>query len=265
MKFAPINFRVAKIDWRKKSNDSCTSSKLFYMTTENRLLSLLPGELYKKLAPNLKRVWLEQGEILHHPGQTIETLYFPIDCFLSITVTMNNGSTAEAGMVGNREVIGVNAFMGGRETTQTEYIVQMAGSAFKVDAQLLLEEFDRNKALRDVMLCYTQALIAQISQTTGCNSLHNLDQRLARWLLEAQDRVDLDELKLTHEFISHMLGVRRAGVTQAAQKLQENDVIQYQRGNVKILDQRRLEAASCECFRVLREEYDRLLGTKSRE
>ncbi len=235
------------------------------MATENRLLAALPREVYDKLAPNLKRVSLEQGKILHHPGQSIEDLYFPIDCLLSITITMRDGSTAEAGMVGNREVIGVNAFMGGRETTQTEYIVQIAGSAIKADARPLLEEFDRNKDLRDVLLRYTQALIAQISQTTGCNSLHVLDQRLARWLLEAQDRVDSDDLKLTHEFISHMLGVRRAGVTQAAQKLQESGLIRYQRGNVKILDQRGLERMSCECFSVLREEYDRLLGTKERD
>jgi CRP-like cAMP-binding protein len=235
------------------------------MATENRLLAALPREVYDKLAPNLKRVSLEQGKILHHPGQSIEDLYFPIDCLLSITITMRDGSTAEAGMVGNREVIGVNAFMGGRETTQTEYIVQIAGSAIKADARPLLEEFDRNKDLRDVLLRYTQALIAQISQTTGCNSLHVLDQRLARWLLEAQDRVDSDDLKLTQEFISNMLGVRRAGVTQAAQKLQERDLIRYHRGHVQILDQRGLEAASCECFRTLTEEYDRLLGVKERD
>jgi CRP-like cAMP-binding protein len=235
------------------------------MTTENRLLANICRDLYSKLAPNLKQVSLEQGTILHHPGETIKNLYFPIDCLLSITVTMIDGSTAEAGMVGNREVIGVNAFMGGRETTQTEYIVQMAGSAIKVDAQLLLEEFDRNKKLRDVLLRYTQALIAQISQTTACNSLHVLDQRFARWLLEAQDRVDSDDLKLTQEFLGHMLGVRRAGVTQAAQKLQENGVIRYQRGRVHILDQQGLEACSCECFQVLREEYDRLLGEKNRD
>ncbi|MEW5857827.1 MAG: Crp/Fnr family transcriptional regulator [Cyanobacteriota bacterium] len=235
------------------------------MVTENRLLSALPREVHEKLAPNLKQVSLEQGTILHHPGQPIKTLYFPIDCLLSITITMNDGSTAEAGMVGNREVIGVNAFMGGRETTQTEYIVQMAGSAIKVDAQPLLEEFDCNKGLRDVLLRYTQALIAQLSQTTGCNSLHVLDQRLARWLLEAQDRINSDDLRLTQEFLGHMLGVRRAGVTQAAQKLQENGLIRYHRGHVQILDQQRLEAASCECFRVLREEYDRLLGGKDRD
>ena len=165
-------------------------------------------------------------------------------------------------MVGNREVIGVNAFMGGRETTQTQYIVQIAGSAIKADARPLLEEFDRNKDLRDVLLRYIQALIAQISQSTGCNSLHNLDQRLARWLLEAQDRVDSDDLKLTQESIAHMLGVRRAGVTQAAQKLQERGLIRYHRGHVQILEQQGLEALSCECFSVVRNEYDRLLGTK---
>ncbi len=111
------------------------------MTTENRLLAALPREVYEKLAPNLKRVSLQQGTILHHPGQAIEDLYFPIDCLLSITITMSDGSTAEAGMIGNREVMGVNAFMGGRETTQTEYIVQIAGSAIKVDARPLIEEF----------------------------------------------------------------------------------------------------------------------------
>lgn len=131
------------------------SLTLFHITTENRLLANMCRDLYAKLAPNLKQFSLEQGTILHHPGETIKALYFPIDCLLSITVTMLDGSTVEAGMVGNREVIGVNAFMGGRETTQTEYIVQMAGSAIEVDAELLLGEFDRNKKLRDVLLRYT--------------------------------------------------------------------------------------------------------------
>jgi CRP-like cAMP-binding protein len=235
---------------------------LFRMSTENRLLTTLPREIYEKLASNLKRVSLKQGTILHHPGQTIEELYFPIDCLLSMTVTMSDGSTAEAGVVGNREVIGVNAFMGGTETTQTEYIVQIAGSAIKADARPLLEEFDRNKKLRDVLLRYTQALIAQLSQTTACNGLHQLDQRFARWLLEAQDRIDSTDLSLTQEFLGHMLGVRRAGVTQAAQKLQDRGLIRYHRGHIHILDQRGLETVSCECFRTLREEYDRLLGGK---
>ncbi len=234
------------------------------MSTGNRLFAVLPGEIYDKLTPHLEEVSLERGKILHHPGEIIENLYFPLDCLLSITVTMQDGSTAEAGMVGNREVCGINAIMGGRETTQTEYIVQIAGSAIKVPARPLLEEFDRSKKLRDVLLSSTQALIAQISQTTACNSLHVLEQRLARWLLEAQDRIDSGDLKLTQEFISHMLGVRRAGVTQAAQKLQDRELIEYNRGHVKILDQQGLEATSCECFMTLRKEYDRLLGGKDR-
>lgn len=235
------------------------------MATENRLLASLCHELYEKLTPNLKQVSLQQGTILHHPGETIKDLYFPIDCLLSITITMRDGSTAETGVVGNREVCGVNAFMGGRETTQTEYIVQIAGSAIKADAGPLQEEFDRNKKLRDVLLPYTQALIAQLSQTTACNRLHPLEQRLARWLLEAQDRIDSNQLKLTQEFLGDMLGVRRAGVTQAAQKLQENGLIRYNRGHVQILEQQGLEAFSCECFSTVKDEYDRLLGGKDRD
>ncbi len=195
------------------------------MTAKNHLLAAFPREVYEKIAPNLKHVSLERGKILHHPGEAIRDLYFPIDCALSITITMSDGSTAEAGVIGNREVLGVNAFMGGRETTQTEYIVQIAGSAMKAEAWALRDEFDRNKELREVLLRYTQALIAQISQTTACNRLHTLEQRFARWLLEAQSRVENDELKLTQEFPRHMLGVRRAGVTGAAQKLQESRII----------------------------------------
>ena len=231
------------------------------MTAKNRLLAVLSSELYEKLIVNMELVSLEQGKILHYASETIKDLYFPIDCLISITTTMSDGTTAETGVVGNREVVGVNAFMGGKETTQTEFIVQIAGSAMKADAQPLLEEFDRNKELRDVLLRYTQALIAQISQTTACNSLHSLEQRLARWLLEAQDRLDSSfELKLTQEFIADMLGVRRAGVTQAAQKLQTSGIIQYKRGHIKILNQQGLEATSCECFKVVKDEYDRLLG-----
>jgi CRP-like cAMP-binding protein len=229
------------------------------MTAKNRLLAVLPREIHEKLTPNLKLVWLEQGKILHHPGETIEEIYFPLDCLFSITITMKDGTTAETGVVGNREMLGVNAFMGGRETTQTEYIVQIAGSAIKVDAKLLRDEFERNQEVRNLFLRYTQALIAQISQTTACNSLHPLEKRLVRWLLEAQDRVEKNEIKLTQEFISDMLGVRRAGVTQAAQKLQESGLISYNRGHIHILNQQGLEAASCECFRTVKDEYDRLL------
>ncbi|MBW4680851.1 MAG: Crp/Fnr family transcriptional regulator [Microcoleus vaginatus WJT46-NPBG5] len=232
------------------------------MKVHNRLLTALSGEVYEKLAPHLKLVSLERGKILHLPGETIRDVYFPLDCLISITITMKDGSTAETGVIGNREMLGVNAFMGGRETTQTEYIVQIAGSAMKLDAAVLLDEFNRNKELRDLMLRYTQALIAQISQTTACNRLHVLEQRFARWLLESQSRVESDELLLTQEFLGDMLGVRRAGVTQAAQKLQEKGVICYSRGCVQITEQQGLEAASCECFETVGDEYDRLLGAQ---
>ena len=234
------------------------------MSVKNHLLAALPREVYEKIASSLEYVSLERGKILHHPGEAIQDLYFPIDCAISIIITMSDGSIAEAGVIGNREVLGVNAFMGGRETTQTEYIVQIAGSAMKIDAQTLRSEFDSNQELREVLLRYTQALIAHISQTTACNRLHALEQRFARWLLEAQSRVENDELKLTQEFLGHMLGVRRAGVTQAAQKLQESRIIRYRRGHIDILDQRGLEAASCECFTTVRDEYDRLLGLRHR-
>lgn len=231
------------------------------MITQNRLLNTMPQALSEKLAPDLKRVALQRGDRLHEPGETIYDLYFPLDCVLSITITMEDGTTAETGLVGMREVIGINAFMGGRETTQTTYIVQIPGNAMKIRAQILLEEFDRNKELRDVMLRYTQAFIAQISQTTACNSLHKLDQRLARWLLEVHDRVEGDEIDLTQEFMAHMLGVRRAGVTQTAQKLQESGLIDYHRGRVQVLNRSGLEAYACECFQTVRDEYDRLLGS----
>ena len=217
-------------------------------------------QLYEKLAPHLTQISLEQGTLLHEPGNVLEFLYFPLSCLISVTITMTNGSTAETGVIGNREILGVNAFMGGSETTQTEYVVQIAGKAVKVPAKPLLEEFDTNKELRDILLRYTQALIAQISQTTACNRLHLLEQRLARWMLEASERTESDELNLTQEFMADMLGVRRAGVTQAAQKLQSQGLIQYRSGFVKIMDRPGLEAASCECFATVQAEYNRLLG-----
>lgn len=232
------------------------------MSHHNRLLTALPREVYEKFAPHLKLVSLERGKILHLPGEIIRDVYFPLDCLISITITMKDGSTAETGVIGNREMLGVNAFMGGRETTQTEYIVQIAGSAMKMDAAILLQEFDHNKQVRDLMLRYTQALIAQISQTTACNRLHLLEQRFGRWLLESQTRMESDKLLLTQEFLGHMLGVRRAGVTQAAQKFQEKRLIDYSRGRVQIIDQQGLEAACCECFETVKDEYDRLLGLK---
>jgi CRP-like cAMP-binding protein len=207
-------------------------------------------------------VTLKIGDVLHRPGQPIRQVYFPLDCLISVTVTMAEVRTVEAGIVGSREMVGVNAFMGGRETNQTEYICQCPGRAIKIEAELLLDAFDRNKAVRDVMLRYTQAYIAQLSQNVACNRLHTIKQRLARWMLECRDRLRSDDLTLTHEFIAQMLGVRRAGVTETAAGLQKKGLIDYGRRTLQVVNAAGLEKVSCECFRVIRVEYDRLLGPR---
>jgi len=232
------------------------------MAIKNLLLACLPRDVYARIEPDLKTVWLARGEVLHMAGEEIHNLYFPITCLISITVTMGEGQTVETGAVGRREVVGINAFMGGHETTQTEYIVQIAGDALKIAADPLKEEFNRNTEMRAVMLKYTQAYVAQISQNVGCNRVHALDQRCARWLLEVRERIESDDLALTHEFIAEMLGVRRAGVTEAMGRLKEIGIIDYTRGHIHVLDAQGLEAASCECYLVLKEEYDRLLGER---
>lgn len=178
---------------------------------------------------------------------------------------MAEAQTAEAGIVGSREMEGVNAVMGGRETNQTEYVCQAAGAAVNVDADYFLGEFDRVKAVRDVMLRYTQAYIAQLSQNVACNRLHTIKQRLARWILECRDRLGADDLTPTHEFIAQMLGVRRAGVTETARELQDLGLIDCGRKRLQVIDASGLERVSCECFRVIREEYDRLLGASRQQ
>jgi CRP-like cAMP-binding protein len=225
----------------------------------NRLLEALPAEAYERIAPHLERVDLAHGLVLHRPGADIEEVYFPINCLLSITVTVSGGATAEAGAVGRWEMIGVNAFMGGRETTQTEYIVQVAGEAVRSPAQPMRQEFEDHRHTRAVFLKYTQAFIAQLSQNVACNRLHAVEQRLARWLLDVRDRIGSDDLKLTHEFISQMLGIRRASVTEAANRFEAKGLLQQPRGMVRIVDADQLSARACECHRVLLDEYDRLL------
>jgi CRP-like cAMP-binding protein len=231
------------------------------MRPKNYLLERLPHDVYSRIEPDMERLSLPVGQIIHAPGEPIHSLYFPLTCMISITVTMTDGRTVETGMVGSREVVGINAFMGGRETTHTEYVVQLPGDALKISAEPLRIEFDRNTEMRAVMLKFTQAMIAQISQNVACNRVHELDRRCARWLLEVRDRVQDDSFPLTHEFIAEMLGVNRSSVTQAASNLKEKGIIEYSRGSIRIIDVPSLEAASCECYQVLQQEYDRLLGT----
>jgi CRP-like cAMP-binding protein len=226
---------------------------------DNRLLAALPDPAYERIESHLEPLSLERGVVLHRPGEVIRDLYFPLDCLVSITVTMRDGRTAETGVVGRREVVGINAFMGGRETTQTEFVVQVPGDAVRVPAAPLRDEFNRNAELRAVLLKYTQAMIAQISQNAGCNSLHSLSQRYARWLLETRDRIASDELKLSQKFISQMLGVRRASITDLGAKFKRRGLVATQRGLTRIVDSAGLERAACECYYVVKDEYDRLL------
>jgi CRP-like cAMP-binding protein len=233
--------------------------------SQNRLLAQFPRDVREHLSGHLKEVALANGQILQRPGEPIDEVYFPITCIISVTVTMADGATTEAGLAGSREMVGLNAFMGGHESTQTEYIVQIAGTAVRVPADLLLSKFDENKALRDVLLRYTQSYVAQLSQNVACNRRHTLDQRLARWLLEVHDRVRITNLALSHEFIAHMLGMRRAGITQGLGTLAKENIIALDRLSVRVLDVGRLKSASCECFELLQKEYDRLLGIQHRQ
>jgi CRP-like cAMP-binding protein len=204
-------------------------------------------------------VSLKHSEVIHKPGEKIVDLYFPTTCMISVTVAMRDGRTVEAGAIGSREVAGINAFMGGREITQTEYIVQIPGNAIRIAADSLKIEFDRNTEMRDMLLRYTQAFLAQISQNVACNRLHDMDQRFARWILEVRDRVQADEFPLTHEFMAEMLGIRRASVSDASIKLKKLQIIESKRGSFKILDLKALEKKSCECYSALKQEYERLL------
>jgi CRP-like cAMP-binding protein len=226
---------------------------------KNMLLQRLPRPVLERIRSKLIPVTLKNSEVIHKPGEKILDLYFPTTCMISVTVAMRDGRTVEAGAIGSREVAGINAFMGGREITQTEYIVQIPGNALKIAATALQVEFNRNTELRDVLLRYTQAFLAQVSQNVACNRLHDMDQRIARWILEVRDRVQADEFPLTHEFMAKMLGIRRASVSDAAIKLKNLHIIEAKRGSFKILDLQALENNSCECYAALKAEYGRLL------
>jgi CRP-like cAMP-binding protein len=225
---------------------------------DNRLLAALPAEVYGRLRPALKPVAFALGDVVYDTGGRMEHIYFPTTAVVSLIYTMEDGATAEMGLVGNEGVVGIALFMGG-ETTPNQAVAQVAGGAWRMKAQALLGEFRRGGPFQLALLRYTQALITQISQTAVCNRLHPVEKRLCRWLLLTRDRVPSDELLMTQEFIAHMLGVRREGVTAAAHHLQEAGLIRYTRGHITILDRKRLEAAVCECYGVVRTELDRLL------
>jgi CRP-like cAMP-binding protein len=229
---------------------------------KNHLLAALPPDEFERISGNLHPVSLKLGHVLHETGDKMNYVYFPTTAIMSLLYIMENGSTAEIGVVGNDGVLGIELFMGG-ETTTNRAIIQSAGEAFKMDARSLMDEFTLGGIFHNLLLRYTQALITQISQTAVCNRLHPIDQQLCRWLLLSHDRLDSDKLVMTHDLISNMLGVRREGVTMAAQKLARRGLIKNVRGSITVLDRPGLEKAVCECYKVVNTEYIRLLGRRS--
>ena len=230
--------------------------------TSNLLLAALPSEEYDRILPGLQKVSFSLGEVVYEFGGQLDYVYFPTTAIVSLLYTMENGSSAEMGLTGNDGVVGIALFMGGG-TMPNRAVVQSAGDALRLKAKLLQDEFARGGKFQHLLLRYTQALITQISQTAVCNRLHAVDQQLCRWLLLSHDRVKADELIMTQELIADMLGVRREGVTVAAGRLQDAGAISYVRGHIKILDRAKLEETVCECYRVVKNEFDRLLGSDS--
>jgi CRP-like cAMP-binding protein len=225
----------------------------------NHLLAALPDDEFTRLKPNLEPVSLTLGKVIYESGEQLDYVYFPTTAIISLLYIMENGSTAEIGMAGNDGLVGISLFMGG-STTPNRAVVQSAGNAFRFRSKELKFEFHMSGEFQNILLRYTQYLMTQISQTAVCNRLHSVEQHLCRWLLINHDLLQTNRLVMTHDLIANMLGVRREGVSIAAGHLQKKELIKYVRGTITILDRKGLETAVCECYNVVKEEYDRLLG-----
>lgn len=225
----------------------------------NDILAALPPEEWARWQPELEPVRMPLGQVLSESGVAMTHVYFPTTCIVSLLYVMEDGASAEIAVVGKEGLVGISLFMGG-ETTPSRCVVQSAGEGFRMRAQVLKGEFNRSGAVLQLLLRYTQALITQMVQTAACNRHHSLDQQLCRWLLLSLDRLAGNELVMTQELIANMLGVRREGVTEAALSLQRAGLIRYHRGHITVLDRPGLERRTCECYGVVRKEYDRLLG-----
>jgi len=225
---------------------------------QNHLLAALPPEEFGRLLPHLELVAMPLGKVLYESGSRMKYVYFPTTSIVSLLYVTQDGASAEIAVVGNEGILGIALFMGG-ETTPSRAVVQSAGHAYRLHADFLREEFNRAGPMLHLLLRYTQALITQMAQTAVCNRHHSVDQQLCRWLLMSLDRLPSNELLMTQELIANMLGVRREGVTEAAGKLQSAGLIHYRRGHITVLDRMGLEARACECYAVVRKEFDRLL------
>lgn len=231
---------------------------------QNHLLAALSPEIYARLSPNLEPVSMQLGKILHESGSQLQHLYFPTTGIVSLLHVMSSGGSAEIAIIGRDGLVGFSLIMGGN-TTPSRAMVQSSGEGYRIKAAYIREEFARGGELQALTLRYTQALITQMAQTALCNRHHALEQQLCRWLLASLDRLPGNELLITQEMIANMLGVRREGVTEAAGKLQSDGMIRYSRGHITILDRKKLEGRVCECYAVVKNEYERLLSFRSHD
>jgi CRP-like cAMP-binding protein len=228
---------------------------------QNHLLAQLPMEERQRWSPHLEFVHMNLGEVIYESGATQTHVYFPTTAIVSLLYVMENGDSAEIAVVGNEGIVGISLFMGGG-STPSRAVVQSAGGGLRLNATMFNEGFSKNGPVLHLLLRYTQALITQMAQTAVCNRHHLLDQQLCRWLLLSLDRLGANELAMTQELIANMLGVRREGVTEAAHKLQAAGLIRYSRGHIVVLDRAGLEKRTCECYAVVKHEYERLLPEK---
>jgi CRP-like cAMP-binding protein len=226
---------------------------------QNHLLAAVPTAAFERMAPHLELVPMPLGEALYESGARLDHVYFPTTAIVSLLYVLEDGASAEIAVVGNEGILGISLFMGG-ETTPSRAVVQSAGFGYRLPAPMLKREFNRGGPVLRLLLRYTQALITQMAQTAVCNRHHSVEQQLCRWLLLSLDRLSSDSLTMTQELIANMLGVRREGVTEAAGNLQRAGLIRYSRGRIEILDRLGLEAAVCECYGVVKKEFDRLLS-----
>ncbi len=226
---------------------------------QNKLLAALSADEFTRLKPHLETVSLHLGEVIYESGEQLEYVYFPMTAIVSLLYIMENGSVAEIGLTGNDGLVGIPLFMGG-QTSLNRAVVTVAGKAFRLRAKVLKEEFRLHGIFQRILLRYTQYFMTQISQTAVCNRLHLVEQQLCRWLLNNHDLLQTNKLIITHELIANTLGVRREAVSIAAAHLKNKQLIRYVRGTIIILDRKGLEINACECYQVVKDEYDRLLG-----
>lgn len=236
--------------------DRSSHSAKQHLSTKNIILNALPEEDYKRLSPDLKQVELDLGQVIYRAEEPIEYVYFPNNSMISVIANTSGGQSAEVGVIGFEGIIGIDVLLGS-DSSMNENIIQLADGALRINTATVKKEFKRAGALHDSVLRFTRLLMVQISQTALCNRLHSVEERLARWLLMCRDRSATDDLNLTQEFLSVMLGANRATVTLAAIALQHIGYIEYSRGHIKITDREGLENFSCDCYKTVKQEYDR--------